>query len=462
MIRFFLFLFIMFFPALFNAGAQETSQVRIWTLEDCIRHAIENNIQVKQQEIQTMFQENTLLQSKIGLLPSLNGQANNTYSFGRPLDQSTNLYTQQNVASLSVYASTNVTLFSGLQQYNTIKRNTYNLEASMKELDAMKENIALTVALGYLQILLNRELVTVTENQLVITREQIEKTRKLVDAGSLAAGNLLDIQAQAAREEVQLINNENQLLISFLNLTQLLELESPEGFDVIVPEYAVENDLVIVDEVNQVYIESEVMRPAIEASKLRLQAAEQDLSIAKGGWSPRLSLSTSFNTVYSDARQKILGFDPVNGDIIYGEYPFSNQMSDNINYGVGLNLTIPIFNGWQVNTNIRNSKLNIENSRYEVDAARKQLYKNIQQSFADASGSLKAYNSSMTAVNAMEESFRYTEQKFNVGMVTPVEYNTAKSQLLNAQSELAQSKYQFLFKTKVLDFYRGIPLTLDN
>jgi outer membrane protein len=137
-------------------------------------------------------------------------------------------------------------------------------------------------------------------------------------------------------------------------------------------------------------------------------------------------------------------------------------MSDNITYGIGLNLSIPIFNGWQVNTNIKNSRLNIENSQYEVDAAKKQLYKNIQQAFADASGSLKAYHSSLTAVNAMEESFRYTEQKFNVGMVTPVEYNTAKSQLLNAQSELAQSKYQFLFKTKVLDFYRGIPLTLDN
>lgn len=442
-----------------NARGQEIK----WTLEDCIRHAIENNIQVKQQEIQTRYQENTLLQSKIAVLPSVNGQVNNNYSFGRALDETTYQYTnEENVISLSFYAGTNVTLFNGLQQYNTIKRNSYNLEAAFKDLEAMKESVALNVALGYLQILLNKELVTVTENQLEVTRAQIEKTRKLVEAGSLARGNLLDIEAQAAREEVQLINNQNQLVISLLTLSQMLELDSAEGFDIVVPDYTVDSDPVVVEKVNEVFTESEQKRPDIAAARLRLLSAEQDLLVAKGGRSPRLSLSTTFNSGYSDIRRKILGIDPVEQTIIYGEYPFSEQINDNINYGIGLNLSIPIFNGWQVNSNIRNSRLNIQNNSYQVEAARKQLYKNIQQAFADAGGSLKAYHSSVTAVNAMEESFRYTEQKFNVGMVTPVEYNTAKSQLLNAQSELAQSKYQFLFKTKVLDFYRGIPLTLDN
>jgi len=166
-------------------------------------------------------------------------------------------------------------------------------------------------------------------------------------------------------------------------------------------------------------------------------------------------------TMYSNIRQKIIGIDPVSGPV-YGEYPFSEQFNDNMNYGVGFSLTLPILNGWQVNTNISNSRLNIENSRYTLENEKKQLYKNIQQSYADAVAALKKYSASMKALTSMEESFRYTEQKFNVGMVTPVDYNAAKTQLLNTQSDMAQAKYEFIFKTKVLDFYKGLPLNLNQ
>jgi len=144
------------------------------------------------------------------------------------------------------------------------------------------------------------------------------------------------------------------------------------------------------------------------------------------------------------------------------KYPFGEQLNDNLNYGLGFSLNIPIFNGWQVNTGIKNSRLGIENSRYALENTRKQLYKNIQQAYTDASGALKKYNASQKAVTSMEEAFRYAEQKLGVGMVTAVEYNQSKTQLLNAQSEMAQAKYEYVFKTKVLDFYKGIPLTLDH
>ena len=165
--------------------------------------------------------------------------------------------------------------------------------------------------------------------------------------------------------------------------------------------------------------------------------------------------------MYSNIRKKIIGIDPKEGPL-YGEYPFSEQLNDNLNYGFGFTLTVPIFNGWQVGTNISNSKLDIDNSRYALEAQKKQLYKTIQQSYADAVAALKKYSASMKAVVSMEESFRYTEQKFNVGMVTPVDYNAAKTQLLAAQSDMAQSKYEFIFKTKVLDFYKGLPLNLNQ
>jgi len=438
-----------------------TGQNKYWTLEECINHAVDNNIVIKQQELQTRLQENTLEQSKLGLLPSLNGTATNNWSFGRALDETTYQFTEEeNVRSNSFFASAGLTLFNGLQNYNTIIRNRYNVDASFQDLQNIKDDISLNVALAYLQILLNKELVTVTENQLQTTMEQIDKTRKMVEAGSLPRGNLLEIQAQSAREELQLINMENQLDLSYLNIVQLLELDSIAGFEIIVPDIVITETGMITENLNDIYNTARLIRPEVKSAELRLKSAEYDLMIAKGARSPRLSLSTTFSTGYSSIRQKILGIDPVEG-ILYGEYHFADQINDNINYGIGLSLSIPVFNGWQVNTSISNSKINIQNSQYSLENTRKQLFKNIQQAYADAQASLKSYTASQKAVESMQESFRYTEQRFNVGMVTPVEYNTAKAQLLNAESELAQSKYEYIFKTKVLDFYKGLPLKLN-
>ncbi len=441
----------------FNIIAQD----RYWSLEECINHAVDNNIMIKQQELQTQMQENTLEQSKLGLLPSLNGTATNNWSFGRALDETTYQFTEeQNVRSNSFYASAGLTLFSGLQNYNTIVRNRYNLDASFEDLQSIKDDISLNVALAYLQILLNKELVMVTESQLETTRQQIEKTGKMVDAGSLSRGNLLEIQAQAAKEELQLINMQNQLELSYLNIIQLLELDSVAGFEIIVPELTVNEAGMIIENVKEIYNTAENIRPEIRSAELRLRSAEYELKIAKGGRSPRLNMNTTFNTGYSSIRQRILGVDPVEG-VLYGDYPFADQVNDNVSYGIGLTLSIPVFNGWQVNTNISNSRINIDNNRFGLENAKKQLYKDIQQAYADAQASLKSYNASEKAVESMQESFRYTEQKLNVGMITPVEYNTAKAQLLNAESELARSKYEYIFKVKVLDFYRGLPLRLE-
>ena len=446
------------------SGVITIAQERSWTLEECINHAIDNNIVIKQQELQTYFQENTLKQSKIALYPSVNGTATQNFSFGRALDETTYQFTDnENVVSSSFYTGANVTLFNGLQNLNTIKRNRYNLDASILDLQSIKDDIALNVALAYLQILLNKELVAVTANQLTTTREQIEKTRKMVDAGRLPRGNLLEIEAQAAREELQLIDMQNQLDLSYLNIVQLLELETTEDFEIFVPDISIDGQMMITGDVYEIYGTAESLRPEIRSAELRLKSAETDLLIARGGRSPRLSLASTFSTGYSDIRQKILGSDPITGfPILTDDYPFAEQLNDNINYGVGFTLSVPVFNGWQVNANISNNRINIDNYRYTLEDSRKRLFKTIQQAFADAEASLKSYNASEKAVESMEESFRYTEQKFNVGMVTPVEYNAAKSLLLNAQSELAQSKYSYIFKAKVLDFYRGIPLSLDE
>ncbi len=431
------------------------SQEKLWTLQECVQYAIDNNIQIKQQVLQTMYQENTLEQSKLNLLPTINGQATHNYSFGRALDETTYEFTDnQNIQSNSFYAGGSLNLFNGLQNYNTIRKNKYQLMASEQDLQSIKDNISLNIALAYLQILLNRELVTTTDNQLQITRQQIEKTKKMFEAGSVAKGNLLQIEAQAASEELQLINLSNQLDISYLTLTQMLELETPEGFRITVPQISIDTNTVITGNIDEIFEQAQGLRPEIKSAELNLNASEIDLKIAKGGRSPRLSMTHSFSTRYSDVALK--PSDPLE------TYTFSEQLNDNINYGVGFSLNIPILNGWQVNTNIANSKISIDNYRYALESEKKNLYKTIQQAFADAVAALKKYGASIKAVASMEESFRYTEQKFDVGMITPVDYNAAKTQLLNAQSDMSQAKYEFIFKTKVLDFYKGLPLNLNQ
>jgi outer membrane protein len=438
---------------LFLASSFISAQKKQWTLQDCIVYALDNNIQIKQQVIQTEYQKNALDLSKLKLLPTVNGSVSHNYSFGRALDQTTYEYTNnQKILSDNFYVGSNLNLFNGLQNLNTIRRTQYDLLSSQEDLKNIKDNIALTVAMNYLQILLNRELVNATESQLQITLQQIEKTRKLVDAGSVARGSLLQIEAQAAQEELQMINMRNQLETSVLNITQLLELKSPEGFEVIVPEIPMDTNQVISGNIAEIFDIAVGTRPDVKSYEYRLAASEYDKKIAQGGRSPRLTMNNTFSTGYSDIRKTILG----------AKYPFSDQINDNITYGIGFSLNIPILNGWQVNKNIANSRLAVENSQYALEASKKQLYKNIQQAYTDASAALKKYSASMKAVVSSEESFRYTEQKFNVGMVTPVDYNAAKTQLLNAQSDMSQAKYEFIFKTKVLDFYKGIPLNLNQ
>lgn len=426
------------------------AQKQVWSLEECIKYAIDHNIQIKQQTIQTKVQKNSLDQSKLSLLPTINGQASHDYSFGRALDQNTYTFYNQTVLQDYFYLGGRTDLFNGLQNLNTIQKNKYELLAGEQDLQRIRDNVALSVALAYLQILLNKELVTANENQLNITLQQIEKTKKLVDAGSVARGNLLQIEAQAAQEELSLITMKNQLETSYLNLTQLLELQSPAGFEIVVPEITVEQNSVVTGNIDEIYDLAVQSRPEIKSSELKLTASEYALKISKGARSPSFSLSHTFGTRYSFIKD------------VPGFQSFEEQLKNNKNYGLGVSMSIPILNGWQVNKNISNSKLSVESSQYTLEGSKKELYKNIQQAYTDAVAALKKYNASSKAVSSMEESFRYTEQKFSVGMITPVDYNVSKTQLLNAQSDMSQAKYEFIFKTKVLDFYKGLPLNLNK
>lgn len=460
--------------------AQEQKNFSAMTLEQCIDHALKNNIQIKQSELNTDLSKVNLTQSQVNLLPSLNASASHSYNIGRTIDRFTNQFADAQVLSQNFGLSTDVTLFSGLQNINTIQQNRYTYLASKYDVDKMKNDVALNIATAYLQVLYAMEAVENSKNQMGITAAQVERTKKLVEAGSVANGTLLDIKAQLAQEELNYTNSQNQLDIAYLSLAQLLNLNSTEGFSIVKPELNVAGQALLDVNPTQVYNNAVTALPEIKSAEFKVKSADKGLDVAWGGLSPRLTFSASYGTGYSGLSQRMvgtpnfLGYVP-NGDLtssgdtvftpnfsnpVMEKTPFADQYNSNVNKSFGFFLTVPIFNRFQTKASIDRARIQKWSAQYTVESTKLQVQKNIQQAYADASAGLKKYNATMKAVEAMEESFKYTQQKFDVGMVNTNDYNDAKNKLIKAQSDLLQAKYEFVFKTKVLDFYQGKPLKL--
>ncbi|PLX00347.1 MAG: hypothetical protein C0594_15800, partial [Marinilabiliales bacterium] len=447
-----------------------------WSLEKCISYALENNIQIKQQELNAQYSENNLLQSKLNILPTLNGYAMYQSNFGTTVDPFTSSFTPNNVQSGNVSLSSTMTLFNGFQKYNTIKQSKFDLLASIQDVEKMKNDISLNIASAYLQILFNLELAEIAKNQIAITEQQVDRTRKMVNAGSLAKGSLLEVEAQEASEELQYVNAKNQLDISYLNLIQLLDLDSTQSisFEIekpLLPEIK-EQELHI--SIEDIYMDAVDTLPQIKSAEYKLKSAEKGLAIAQGSRSPRLSANaTWWASGYSSALgmpdlttlsmdTMISGFTSSGEDVYAYDYNYdtkpvslTDQFSDNKSTSFSVSLSIPIFNNWQVSNAVSNAKINLLNQQYQLESTRNMLLKEIQQAHADAVAALKKFQASRKALSSIEEAFHYTQEKFNVGLVSSVDYNLSKSQLTKARSDLLQAKYEYIFKTKILDFYMG-------
>lgn len=446
-----------------------------WSLQDCIEYALENNIQIKQQQLGVNMARENLTQSRASRFPTLNASASHSYNFGRTVDPFTNEFATESVQSNNFNMSSGMTLFSGFQILNSIRQNALELQASEYDVESMVNDISLAVASAYLQILFSMELVDIAANQLEITSQQVERTSRLVEAGTLARGGLLTIEAQAASEELQLVNAQNNLEMAYLDLLQLLDLETMEDFSIQVPDIQIDPEGDHLYSPMYVYERAVNSQPEVLSADMRVLSAERGVHIAQGARSPMLSLRGSYGTGYSGASQEVTDIipgDPVqigqtpSGEPVFGpsfDYvtqvkPFMDQLNDNLNRSMGLILSIPIFNSLQVRSSIGRSKISLENSRLTNQLIRNQLFKTIQQSHADAQAALKRYDALIKNVNALEESFRYTEQRFDVGMIASLEYNDSKNRLTAAQSELLQAKYEYLFRKQILEFYMGNPL----
>lgn len=470
---------VLFLHFTLQLGAQTSAVInQTMSLEQCIDYALKNNIQIKQSELNTELSNVNLTQSKANLLPSLNANASHSYNIGRTVDRFTNQFADAQVLSQNFSLSTDITLFSGLQNIHTIQQNKFTYLAGKYDIEKMKNDVALNIATAYLQILYSIETVDNAKNQMGITEAQVNRAKILFEAGTTAKGTLLDIQSQLASEELNLTNAQNQLDISYLNLAQLLNMPSAEGLTVVKPELNIGNDALLTTTPTQIYNSAVSNLPEIKSAEYNVKSAEKSVDVAWGGLSPRLSFSASYGTGYSGASQRILGaptfqgygpngsmtsagdtvLSPMFSSGTYEKIPFADQYSDNVNKSFGFYLTVPIFNRFQTKTAIDRARIQKLNADLTVESTKLQIQKNVQQAYADASAGLRKYNASLKAIEAMQESFKYTEQKFNVGLLNTNDYNDAKNKLTKAQSDLLQAKYEYVFKTKVLDFYQGKPL----
>ena len=442
-------LLTLIFGILIIGSGYKTVAQRTYNLQECIDYAIENNIQIKQQALNTNYGENQVKQAKSNKLPNLNASIGNDYNFGRSLTYE-NTYENVNSASLTGGASTNFTIWNGSTLTNTVKQRELDLQATIHDLQKAKDDIMLAIAAGYLEILFAEELELVTEAQIEVTRQQINRTEQLVEAGSLARGSLLEIEAQIAREELQLVNDHNRVQLAYLTLFQFLELPIAESFTIekpILPEVQASASL---SNSIDVFNNAINVRPEIKAAQLRVESAVKQLDIAKGYRYPSLSLNANYYNLYNNK------YTDLNGDDI----PFGEQLKNNSRSGIGLALNIPIFNRHQIKIGMSNAELQISDYQYRLQTARNVLRKDIEQSYTNALASFNRFTSTKKAVHSMEEAFRYIEEKFNVGMVNSVDYNISKNSLTVAQSDLLQAKYEYIFRTKILDFYNGIPIKL--
>ena len=429
-----------------SAHAQE-----IWSLQKCIDYAVQNNIQIKQQGLNSQGYNNQLNQAKYNRLPNLNAGLQNNMNYGRTIG-SDNTYLDINSNSTSGNFSSNVTLWNGFTLQNSVKMADLDFRASLQDMQKAKDDMMLNVAAAYLEILFADEMQGVSEDLLKITQLQIDRTNKLVDAGSLAKGSLLEIQAQYAREELDVVNAQNRVQLAYLALYQLLELPSTESFVIekpVLPEIGANMSLI---NSMDIFKNAVQLRPAVKGAELKLESAQKQLLIAKGNLLPTLSFGGNYYNMYNNKYTYMVPpFETMS---------FHDQFKSNQRYGFGFSLNIPIFNRFQARTGVSNAQLQLENSELVLQNTKNLLRKDIEQAYTNALAAFKRYVANQKAVVSSKEAFRYTEEKFNVGMINSVEYNQSKNNLSQAESDLLQAKYEYIFRTKILDFYNGIPIEL--
>lgn len=444
------------FVVLFSVGFLN-AQTKKWSLEDCVAYAIKNNISVQQ----TMLDLNTSsvdVKAAVGdFLPSLNLTGSHSWNIGLNPNITTGLLQNQTTQYSSVALSSNVTLFNGLQAQNKLRRANLALIGAQYKLSKIQEDVALNVANAYLQILFNKEQLKVQQQQLTNNQRQLIRAQELVKAGSVPRGDLLDLKATVANNEQAIIRAENALLISKLSLAQLLQINDFQNFDITEENQMSIQSSVLAESPKTIIDKAKEVRVELKIAKNNLLIAEKDMKIARGAYQPSIIgfYNLSARASYSD---RIVGVDANGMPITAPPLSTFTQFDKNKGHSFGAQINIPIFNGFGVSNNVARTKINLERSKLALQQQELDVERNVFTAFTDAKGALNAYESALIALQAREEAYLYAKEKNAVGMLNSFDLSQSQVLFANAQSEVLRTKYDYIFRIKILEFYFGIPI----
>jgi len=455
-----------------NVNAQQ-----VLTIQQAVDNTLTNNLQIKQAAFSAALSNETLSQSKNALLPTLNGSASYNKNFGRSIDPSTNQFISQQFSSANGSLSASADLFQGFQKINQIRQNKLLLAADQTNVDKIKNDLILQVVTSYMQILYNKDLLAASQQQLEVAKQTLKREQALLDAGNKTLADISQAKSQVATAELNTTNAQNTLSVSYLTLNQLMEMQPENRFEVKAPAIAENYSLQNSYDINTIFTSAVTSFPDIKLASFRTEAALRGVSIARSSYYPRLSVGAGLGSNFSSGRSKVVSVTPngfseigrtlttnesvVTPDFVtvLGKQAFGSQIEDNFNQYVGLNLSIPIFNGFLARTNVRKAKINYQNTQVQEQLTKNNLSKVISQAVYDLKAAESRYSSTQNAFQAQKDAFYVIEQRYNVGLVNSLDYSTAQTNRNKAEIDFIQAKYDLLFRAKVIDYYLGKQIT---
>ncbi len=460
-------------------GFSSNAQVKKWTLQECVEYALKNNISIKQSELDTKLADIDKKLAVGNFLPNLNAGGSHSWNIGLNQNITTGLLENQTIQFTSASLNSSIDIYNGLQNQNRLRRAKLVQTASLYQLSKMQDDISLNIANSYLEILFNKENLKVQQNQLANDEKQLIRSQEMVDAGMAPRGDLLDMKATIASDKQRVVAAENTLFLSRLSLAQLLTLEDFENFDTVDTDVDFKISPVLAQTPEAIVQKANESRVEIKIAQANLDLASRDIKIAKGALQPSITGFYSFSTRASYS-EIVTGFTPdtanpfsviaqVEGTgqnvlqqnflpIFSKAAPLLDQFSDNKGHNFGLQLTIPVFNGFSARGNVERSKISFERNNNALTQAKIDLETNVYRSITDAKGALNTYESSLTTMEARKEAFNYAKERYAVGMMNAFDYNQSQTLFINAQSDVVRAKYDALFKMKIVEFYFGIPI----
>lgn len=422
------------------------SQTKKWTLEDCVTYALNNNVSVKQSLLDWENAQIDKTEAIGNFLPTLNGNVSYNINTGANINPTTNQFENATFKSMSASANSSVPIFNGLANWKSLQRAKLTRLASEYSLQKMKDDVALNVANSFLEILVQKEQINLVENQIEITQENQKRTADLIEVGQLPAGDIYEIQATLATQEQQLIIAKNNELFARIALAQLLLLKDYATFDVVEETFAPEFSQVYAQTPEAIYQKSKEVVNDIKIAESNLELAQKDIELARARYYPTLSGFLGYNTRWSES-------DTVE---------FIDQLYLLDGTAIGLQLNVPIFNGLSTRSNVNRAKINKKRNELLVKQSELDLERNVYQAFNNATAAQKTFLANQKTVQARKMSFNFSEERYKVGLLNSFDYMQARLNYENAESDLIRAKYDYIFKTKILEYYFGIPITQNK